>query len=34
MVATAVLLELQVTAFVRYSVAPEDVDPIAMNWVV
>jgi len=34
MVATAVLLELQVTALVRYSVAPEDVVPIAINWVV
>jgi hypothetical protein len=29
-----VLLELHATEFVRYNVAPVDVVPIAMNWVV
>jgi hypothetical protein len=31
-VATCALLELQVTEPVRFSVAPEEVVPIAMNW--
>ncbi len=33
-VAICVLLELQATWLVRFSVAPEDVVPIAMNWLV
>jgi hypothetical protein len=29
-----VLLELQATWFVRFTVAPDDVDPMARNWLV
>jgi hypothetical protein len=32
MVATEAVLELQVTALVRFSVTPPAVVPIAMNW--
>ena len=34
MVAICVLLELQVTLLLKSSVAPEEVVPIAMNWLV
>ena len=33
-VATCTLLELQATRPVRFSVAPDEVVPIAMNWLV
>jgi hypothetical protein len=33
-VATATSLELQATWVVRFSVAPDEVVPIAMNWLV
>ncbi len=33
-VAIAVLLELHATSPVRFTVAPEEVDPIARNWLV
>ena len=33
-VATCTLLELQATWPVRFSVAPDEVVPIAMNWLV
>jgi hypothetical protein len=33
-VAICVLLELQATWLVRFTVAPEEVVPMAMNWVV
>jgi hypothetical protein len=34
MVAICVLLELQVTLLLKSSVAPEEVVPIAINWLV
>jgi hypothetical protein len=34
MVATWTLLELQETWLVTFSVAPDEVVPVAMNWVV
>jgi hypothetical protein len=34
MVAIAVLLELHATELVRFTVAPDEVDPMARNWLV
>jgi hypothetical protein len=34
MVAICVLLELQATWLVRFTVAPDEVVPMAMNWLV
>jgi hypothetical protein len=33
-VAIGVLLEFQATWFVRFTVAPDEVVPMAMNWLV
>jgi hypothetical protein len=33
-VAICVLLELQITLLVRFAVAPDEVVPMAMNWLV
>jgi hypothetical protein len=32
MVAICTLLDVHATAFVRFTVAPDEVVPIAMNW--